>query len=173
MTRKCREFLGRLRPVPSEQAALTPGFQGIDGFALDQHRDEFLDTSRPGLGLLGGVDAVKDRVAVPAVERFEETSRPLAVLERGAEIIWNLRRALRSISGVPAPVLFRAFDLLQPRGLHATQFNELKRPGTVYLGPFAVGLTRGKADQPVLVIETVELAIDPAMAKPRIDRLLP
>src|ERR1700704_4125206 len=49
--------------------------------------------------------------------------------------------------------------------------DKLKRPGAVFLRPFAGGLTRGEADQPIVVIETVELAIDPAMTKRRINRL--
>src|SRR5947209_18154302 len=114
MTRKCRGFsMGWV--VPSEQAASTPGFLRIDGFALDQHRDEFLDPCRPGLGLLGGVDTVKDCVAVLAVQRFEEVPCRLVFRKNGAEIVGNLRRTLRSISGVPSAVLFCALDLLSSR----------------------------------------------------------
>jgi hypothetical protein len=66
-----------------------------------------------------------------------------------------------------------AFDLVQSRGPHAPQRDQLKRPDTVLLGPFTGGLTRREADQPAIVVEAVELTVDPTVAKRRIDRLRP
>jgi hypothetical protein len=43
----------------------------VDGLAASQHRDELLDPARPRLRLLGGGDAVEDRVAVLAAEPIE------------------------------------------------------------------------------------------------------
>jgi hypothetical protein len=143
----------------------------MDGFAFDQHCDVFLDAGHPGLGLFGAVDTVKDCVAIGTIKRFEEAFCLFIFRQSGTEIVRHLRRALRRIGGVPAPVLLGAFDLVQSRGLHAAQLDKLKRPGAVFLGPFAGGLTRRKANQPMVVIETVELAIDPAMTKRRINRL--
>jgi hypothetical protein len=82
----------------------------MDGFAFDQHRDVFLDPGQPGLGLFGDVDAMQDRVAIGAIERFEKAFRRLVFRQRGAEIVRHLGRALRRIGGAPAAVLFGAFN---------------------------------------------------------------
>jgi hypothetical protein len=55
--------------------------------------------------------------------------------------------------------------------LHAAQLDKLKRPGSVFLGPFAGALTRREADQPIIIVKTVQLAIYPTMTKSRVDRL--
>jgi hypothetical protein len=157
--------------VPPGYALSTLGFPRIDGFAFDQHRDVFLDLGHPGFGLSGVVDPVQDRVAIGAIKNFEEAFCLFIFRQRGTEIVRHLRRALGRIGGVPAPVLFGTIDLVQSRRLHAPHLDKLKRPGAVFLGPFAGGLARREADQPIVVIETVELAIDPTMTKRRINRL--
>src|SRR5580692_2956225 len=183
MTRKCRDFSAPGAPEsqqpsgrradrvwPARLGSLS-GLWRIDSFALDEHRDEFLDARHPGLGLFSAVDPVKDRVSIGAVERFEEASCFLVSRKGSTEILRHLRRALRRIGGVPAAVLLGAFDFVRSCRLHAPQLHEFKRPGSVFLRPFAGGLTRREADQPVIVVETVELAVDPAMTKRRINRL--
>src|ERR1700735_71100 len=75
---------------------ILPGvwLQRMDGFAFDQHRDVFLDSGRSGLGLFGGMDPVKDRVAVGTIKRFEKAFCLFMSRQRGAEIVRHLRRAL-------------------------------------------------------------------------------
>src|SRR5712675_431537 len=126
-----------------------PQLRRIDGFAFDKHCDVFLDPRHPGLGLFGAVDPVKDRVAIGAVERLKKALCRLAFRQRRNEIVRHLRGALRRIGGVPAAILFGAFDLFQSGRLHALQFDELKRPGAVFLGPPATRLTRREAIQPI------------------------
>ena len=181
MTRKC----GNFSVARGSTAEVAPGarnpvrlssflrltFQRIDGFALRQHHDVFLNASLSGFGLFGIMGPVQDRIAIGAIKRFEEALGLLVFRQRSTEIIRNLRRALRRIGSAPAPVVFGALDLGQSRRSHTPQLDKPKRPGAVFLGPFAGGLTRCEADQPILVIETVELAIDPTMTKRRINRL--
>ena len=67
----------------------------MDGFAGRQHRDKCLDFGRPGLGLLGVVYPVKDRVAVSTIQRFEKVARLLVPGQGRLEVVGNLCRALR------------------------------------------------------------------------------
>src|SRR6266436_505578 len=98
MTRKCGGFFcsrvssteevnrPRMHRVPSAYTLSTPGFQRMDGFAFDQHRDVFLDAGHPGLGLFGVVDPVKDCVAIGTIKRFEEALCLLILRQSGTEI---------------------------------------------------------------------------------------
>src|SRR3981081_3549683 len=180
MTRKSGDFsvpgasTAETAPAAGSTVHLSPflrlTFQRIDGFALRQHHDVSLDAGLPGFGLFGIMGPVQDRIAIGAIKRFEEALGLLVFRQRSTEIIRNLRRALRRIGSAPAPVVFGALDLGQSRRSHTPQLDKPKRPGAVFLGPFAGGLTRCEADQPIVVIETVELAIDPAITKRRIKR---
>jgi hypothetical protein len=57
-----------------------------------------------------------------------------------------------------------------PEGRYPPQFDQLQRTGAISFGPFAARTARGKAHERILIIKTIELAIDPPMAKRGIDR---
>src|SRR3982074_3991325 len=67
-------------------------FQRIDGFALRQHHDEFLDASLPGFGLFGIMGPVQDRIAIGAIKRLKKGLCPLVFRQRGTGVVSPLRR---------------------------------------------------------------------------------
>jgi len=58
----------------------------MDRFAFDQHRDVFFEPGGPGLGLLGILQAVKNREAVVTIQSFEEPFGLLVLCQCGAKV---------------------------------------------------------------------------------------
>src|ERR1700733_5816020 len=147
------------------------GFLRVDGSAGRQHRHKFLDSGRPGLGLLGVVYPVKDRIAVSTIQRFEKLARLLVPDQGRLEVGGNLCRALRRIGGLPMTVFSRAFKLPHPGREHAAHFDQLKRAGTVSFGPSTAWTTRSETDQRMVFVKTIELTVDPAVTQSCVDCL--
>ena len=168
MTRKCGDFSRfALEGPPPLSAWIFADW--MERLARDQHRDELLDPGNPGFRLLGVVNPIQDRIAIGAVECFEKRAGLFVPGQRGTKIVGHLGRALRRIGGIPAPVLFGALDLAQSGRPHPFQFHQLKRASAIFLRPFAGGLPRREAHQPIFFVEGFELAVDPAVAQRGID----
>src|SRR4051794_32591281 len=84
-----------------------------------EHRDELLQAARAGLGALGVMQPVEDRVAVLAVERVEERARGGARVELALKIVGDGHRRLARVRLVPAPVALRGLDRRVPGRPHA------------------------------------------------------
>ena len=141
----------------------------MDGFAGRQHRDKFRDSSRPGLGLLCILDAIKDREAIDPIQAFKKTPGLGVWLQRYTKIIGNLRRALRRIGSPPTSILLRPFDLLHAGGQHPSQLDQFKRAAAISFRPLAGLTARREADERILVVKAIELAVDSAVTKRGID----
>src|SRR5690349_9790746 len=83
----------------------------MDRLAARAHRDELGDPLRAGLGLLRGLDAIEDRVAVRAVERVEELASAGVLCERRREVIGHGRRAGAIVGALPPAVALGALHL--------------------------------------------------------------
>src|SRR5581483_2770158 len=145
----------------------------VDRLAPGQHRDELRDPRDPGLSLLRVMGAVKDGVAIFGVEALEEGRSFLVPGKRCAQIVGHRGRTRSRIGPLPAAIGLGAVDLPQSGRAHLTKLRKLQRAGAIFLRPDAGRLPGREADQPILVVETVELAVDPAVAKRGVNRLVP
>src|SRR2546423_14427481 len=80
----------------------------VDRLAGLQHRDEFRESARAGLRLLGVLQAVEDRVAVLTAEPEEELLRLRAGGEPTPEVVGNCDSALALLGRPPAARFPRA-----------------------------------------------------------------
>src|SRR3712207_6189807 len=126
---------------------------GVELLLLAQHPRVLTDASCPRLRTLSVLDLVQDRVPVPAVERGEELSGYLVLLELSPQIVRHRRGALRIVSRIPPPIGLGPLYLPQPGGLHLAPLDELGSLLAVDLRPLAPRSTRREPLQPVLVVE--------------------
>src|SRR3954469_9086371 len=136
-----------------------------------QHRHERRDAPRPRLGLASRLHAVQDRVAVLRVQRLEERRRTRRGVEGGLQIVGHRGRARGVVRGVPPAVRLRPLDLAQARRLHPAGLDQRRRELAVALGPDAPCPPRREALQVERVVEAARLAVDPAEAERRVERL--
>src|SRR2546430_11332568 len=113
------------------------------------------------------MECMQECEAIYPVQPRKEGARLRAFFERGCKILGDVSRALRGVGLVPTPVTFRPLDLAHACRPHSPESCELKRPRAVLRRPEAGRLARSEADQPVVFVERIELAVDPAMAKRR------
>src|SRR5215212_8212466 len=138
---------------------------GVDLLLFVQHRHVLLDASCPRLWLFGVLDPVQDRIPVPAVEGIEELPRYLVLLEFSPQIVGHSRPALRFIGRLPPTVRSSPLDLPQAGGLHPARLDQLLDLLAVDPRPLAPGPARGEPLQPVLSVEGLRLAVNPAVAQ--------
>src|SRR5260221_13329809 len=150
---------------PARRCALCLRLHQINALATGQHLDEGGKAFGASFRFLGVLQAVEYGVTLAAGEAVEAHLRLFVLLQGGDEISRHLDRTLRGISGVPAAIFLGQFDLFQSGACHATGGDQGFDLGAVFLRPFAFLLARGEAHQPVLIIEFVELTVDPAMAQ--------
>src|SRR5690242_13749261 len=74
------------RRVEAELAFSPRRPRGVNRLAARAHGDEARDTFDAGLRFCRRLDAMKDRVAIRAVERFEERSRARVSIHRRGEV---------------------------------------------------------------------------------------
>src|SRR5262245_9197511 len=94
------------------------GRSWVDLFLLLQHTDKQLNALRPRLGFLGGMNSMKNRITVAAIQRGKEGLRFLIAIQFGLKIARHGSFALRSIRRLPAPINSGALHRLKPRGFH-------------------------------------------------------
>ncbi len=90
----------------------------------------------------------------------------------GIEILRDRHRALRRVSDIPPTIRFCLLNAMETSGRHAPFFYERERTITILFRPFAVGFARRETDQPPILVELVELTIDPAMTERAVDGFL-
>jgi hypothetical protein len=88
----------------------------VDRFAGLEHCYELRESPHTRLGLLGVLEAVKDRVAVLATELREERLGLWASVELALEIIGDGDPLLALVGCLPAPIRLRALDCGSPAG---------------------------------------------------------
>ena len=143
----------------------------VDAFAAREHRHERRDSPGAGRRALGILDAVEDGVAVAAVERVEEGAGGGIAVELAGEVLGHLGGALRLIRGVPATVRAGALDLAQSGRLHLAALDQELGLGAVDLRPPAAASAGNEALHPVVGVERLLLAVDPAEADRHLQRL--
>src|SRR4051812_25222735 len=158
------------------QAARGPYAECREGLVVDllaafEHGDELAQAALARLRLFCLLEAVGDRVAVGAVERGEELGCGRVGIELALEVGWDLGGALPLISGLPAPVGFRRFDLGQPRRAHLPRLDQHFRLLAIDPRPAAARAPRREALKEMLVVEAALLAVDPAEAEGQLERL--
>src|ERR1700730_14145853 len=145
----------------------------MDRLAAGQHGHVLLDPLRARFRLLCIVNAIEDRVSIVAVEPLKVLFGSRLAIERGLEIFRDSRFALRRIGRLPPTVALGVLDLPQTGALHPTELDQGKRPLAIDPRPLALLAARREADQPMVGVKLVQLAVDPAVAKRAVDRLLP
>ena len=129
--------------------------------APGQHADELLDAGLPGLRGLRVLDPIQDGVAVRAGERGEEVLRSGVGVERSLQVQRDCGPALRRVRAVPAAVGAGDIDLRQSGGRDPAFCHQSRHRRPVHFGPSALRRPGREADQPVRVVVSVELAVDP------------
>jgi hypothetical protein len=81
----------------------------------------------------------------------------------------HLGLACRCICSVPPAVCPSSLDLRQSTWAHSTSREQFFCTRPVHLGPFATNLPRREANEPGRIVILIELAINPAVSKRRID----
>ena len=133
-----------------------PRSLSVERLSLAQHRDEALDPLGAGLGSLGLVDAVEERVAVLAPQRREELACGGVAVELALEVLGHGGPALRRIGGLPAPVGLGGLHLVQAGRAHPPLGDQPLGLLAVDLRPPAPRPAGGEAlEEEVLVVGTV------------------
>ena len=144
----------------------------INRFAALQHGHVLFDPARTRLGLLGGLNAIQDRVTIMPIEQIEHAPGSRISIERGLQIRRNLGPALRRIGSIETAIEFGLLDFFQSRWLHPSDLDKCEHPLSIHLRPIALWAPRCESNQPIVRVEPVPLAVDPSVAKSPVDCFL-
>jgi hypothetical protein len=143
----------------------------VDAVAASEHVNVFGDSAGARLGSFGVVDAPDDRVTILGIKLRERGRHGGVAVELAGEVVGDFSRALSVIGGVPPSVGLGAFDIGQSCGSHPAVFDQLLGPVTVDLRPPAAAGARREALEPVVVVVSSFLAVDPPEAQRDLDRI--
>src|ERR1700681_2387720 len=115
--------------------------------------DEPCNTLGARLRLLRRLPAVKDCIAVRAVECLEESSRASVSRKCGNEVCGHTRGTCSVVRALPPSVTLRALHLSETRHLHRASGNQYLRLRAVDLRPRALSRARREALEPPNVVE--------------------
>jgi hypothetical protein len=92
-------------------------------------------------------------------------------VERGAQVFGH-RRILLAVGGIPPAIGLRALDLGEAAGAHPPLSDEALDVVAVALRPGAAGATRCERLECVVLVESPDLPVDPAVAQCDVERFV-
>src|SRR3954447_13505140 len=134
----------------------------VDLLAALEHADELPQAALPGLGLLGLVQPVEDRIAIGAIQIGEGFAGGVAAIELTLEVGGDRGGSLPRVGGIPAPVGPGGLDLGQSGSAHPPGGDQRLGLLAVDPGPAAAGPPRREALEEVPLVQRPLLAVDPA-----------
>jgi len=132
---------------------------------LLQHFQKLSHPPFPRLGLLGGLEAPQDGVAVGAVQGGEKGFRLGVAVQLRLEVARHRRTLLPVVRRLPPAVALGLLDLLPPGRLHPAALDERLDSLPVDLRPDAPRPTRRELLQPGRGVPALLLPVDPPIAE--------